>query len=139
MTMNTLNIIIQNIRNPTKRKNILLILSGGLIVSGWALNWIWELTTAFNIFMIAAAVLAGYDIVLKAWAGLKAKQTNIELLVSIAAAGGLLIGVYWESAAVTFLFLFGGWLEMRTLNKTRSTLSELINLAPATAVLIEDE
>jgi Zn2+/Cd2+-exporting ATPase len=30
----------------------------------------------------------------RAWQGLKNRQTNIELLVSIAAIGGLSIGVY---------------------------------------------
>src|SRR5699024_10157473 len=54
------------------------------------------------------------------------------------AIGGLAIGEYWESAAVTFLFLMGGWLEMRTLNRTRNTLKELINLAPAVAIVIDE-
>jgi cation transport ATPase len=36
--------------------------------------------------------------------------------------------VYWESAAVTLLFLLGGWLETQSLNKTRSTLKDLLNM-----------
>ncbi|HPX27010.1 MAG TPA: heavy metal translocating P-type ATPase, partial [Treponemataceae bacterium] len=39
-----------------------------------------------------------------------------------------------ESAIVTFLFLFGSYLEMRTLNKTRSAIKELTQMAPLTAL-----
>jgi Cd2+/Zn2+-exporting ATPase len=46
--------------------------------------------------------------------------------------------VYWEAAAVTFLFLLGGWLEARTMSNTRNTLRELINMAPDTATVLED-
>lgn len=57
--------------------------------------------------------------------------------MTIAATGGIAIGVYWEAAAVTFLFLLGGWMEARTINKTRDTLRELINMAPDTAIIFE--
>jgi len=118
---------------------MLLITSGAFIVMGWTVVWLLDALVIFNAMMIVATLLAGYDIINRAWQGLKNRHTNIELLVSIAALGGLSIGVYWESAAVTFLFLLGGWLEARTLSKTRSTLKELIDMAPETATVIEGE
>ncbi|MDD2200274.1 MAG: heavy metal translocating P-type ATPase [Bacteroidales bacterium] len=39
-----------------------------------------------------------------------------------------------ESAIVTFLFLFGAFLEQRTLNKTRSAIKELTEMAPESAL-----
>ena len=39
-----------------------------------------------------------------------------------------------ESAIVTFLFLFGAYLEQRTLNKTRSAIKELTEMAPESAL-----
>ncbi|MBK5247685.1 MAG: heavy metal translocating P-type ATPase, partial [Peptostreptococcaceae bacterium] len=39
-----------------------------------------------------------------------------------------------ESAIVTFLFLFGAFLEQRTLNKTRSAIKELTEIAPESAL-----
>ncbi len=133
-----MNLLKQNIRNPTSRKRLLLTASGVFIVMGWFASWILNAPVMFNAMMITATLLAGYDIVSRAWQGLKNRHTNIELLVSIAAVGGVAIGVYWESAAVTFLFLLGGWLEARTLSKTRSTLKELIDMAPETAIVLED-
>lgn len=136
--MNLVNRLKQKIRNPTNRKRLLLIASGVFIGMGWFASRIFNTSITFNAMMITATLLAGYDIASRAWQGLKNRHTNIELLVSIAAVGGLAIGVYWESAAVTFLFLLGGWLEARTLSKTRSTLKELIDMAPETALVLED-
>jgi Cd2+/Zn2+-exporting ATPase len=45
-------------------------------------------------------------------------------------AGALIIGEYWEAAAVTFLFMFGDYLEARTIEKTRSSIRSLLDLAP---------
>lgn len=88
--------------------------------------------------MIFAAIVAGTDIAIRAFRALGRKQVTIELLVTIAAAGALFIGEYWESAAVTFLFVFGSWLEARTLNRTRSSLAGLIKLAPSTAFVVQN-
>ncbi|WP_311947019.1 heavy metal translocating P-type ATPase [Halomonas piscis] len=49
--------------------------------------------------------------------------------------GALFIGEYWESAAVTFLFVLGGYLEARTLARTRSALKDLLALAPVEVVV----
>src|SRR5690606_22751872 len=62
----------------------------------------------------------------------------IDLLVSVAAIGAVVIGEYWEAAAVTFLFAIGHALESATLNKTRSALAELIAVAPDVAVVLRD-
>src|SRR5699024_5572553 len=45
---------------------------------------------------------------------------------------------YVESAVVTFLFLFGTFLEKRTLEKTRSSLRELSDMAPEEAVVLRE-
>lgn len=93
---------------------------------------------AADIFMIAAAVVAGYNIVVKAVRALLVKDISIDLLVSIAAIGAIVIGSYWEAAAVTFLFAIGHALEAATMNRTRSALAELVAVAPDTAVVTRD-
>ena len=88
--------------------------------------------------LISATVIAGIPIAWKAIQGLRMKSFSIELLVTIAVIGALFIGEYVESAAVTFLFLFGAFLEVRTLEKTRSSLKSLIDLAPLEATVSRD-
>lgn len=88
--------------------------------------------------LIASTVIAGTPIALKAFQALRMKAFSIELLVTIAVVGALFIGEYTESAAVTFLFLFGAYLEARTLEKTRSSLKSLIDMAPQEATIRRD-
>ncbi len=107
-----------------------VIISGLLIVVAWI--------TGSDALMIAAAVVAGYRIAISAFRALRVKTVSIDLLVTVAAIGALLIANYWESAAVTFLFALGGALERATLNKTRSALSDLVEAAPQTAAVLRD-
>ncbi|MFZ5847668.1 MAG: heavy metal translocating P-type ATPase [Actinomycetota bacterium] len=93
---------------------------------------------AADLLMVAAAVVAGTPIVVKAARALLARVVGIDLLVSVATIGALVIGEYWEAAAVTFLFAVGHALETATLNKTRSALAELVAVAPDMAVVLRD-
>ncbi|RNF39196.1 heavy metal translocating P-type ATPase [Planococcus salinus] len=88
--------------------------------------------------LIAATVIAGIPITIKAFQALLMKAFSIEMLVTIAVIGALFIGEYVESAVVTFLFLFGDYLEARTLEKTRSSLKNLVDMAPQEATIIRD-
>ncbi|MEV4900646.1 cation-translocating P-type ATPase [Citricoccus sp. NPDC055426] len=94
--------------------------------------------TLADAFMLAGAVVAGYGIVVKAINALITKVIGIDLLVSVAAIGAVLIGNFWEAAAVTFLFSVGHALEAATMNKTRSALAELVAVAPDRAVVMRD-
>jgi len=94
--------------------------------------------TLANLLMLAAAVVAGYNIVVKAVRALLVKVISIDLLMSIAAIGAVLIGNFWEAAAVTTLFAIGHALEAATMNKTRSALAELVAVAPDSAVVVRD-
>ncbi|HKM02004.1 MAG TPA: heavy metal translocating P-type ATPase, partial [Sedimentibacter sp.] len=69
-----------------------------------------------------------------AYQALRVKVVSIDVLVTIAVVGAFLIQNYEESAIVTFLFLFGAFLELRTLNKTRSAIKELTEMAPESAL-----
>lgn len=60
-------------------------------------------------------------------------MVSIDVLVTIAVIGAFLIQNYEESAIVTFLFLFGSWLEARTLDSTGSAIKELTEMAPEVA------
>src|SRR5699024_4450063 len=105
--------------NPARRRFWLTIGSGSLIAAGLIARYGFAMDELWSALMLAAALLAGSDIAIRAWRALKVRHLSIELLVTIAAVGALVIGEVWESAAVTFLFIFGAWLEMRTMGQTR--------------------
>ena len=111
--------------------------SGLLILASIATGRVWDPVWG-DLLMVAAAVVAGTPVVLKAWRALSARVIGIDLLVSIAAIGAVIIGEYWEAAAVTFLFAIGHALEDATLNKTRSALAELVAVAPDVAIVLRE-
>lgn len=113
-------------------------ISGLLIIVALVIPPLFGSEMAGNIFMVAAAVVAGTRIVISAARALWARIIDIDLLVSIAAIGAVIIGQYWEAAAVTFLFAIGHALETATLNKTRSALAELVAVAPDVAIVMRD-
>lgn len=88
--------------------------------------------------LLIVTLIAGIPIFIKAFQALRMKAFSIELLVTIAVIGALFIGEYVESAVVTFLFLFGDYLELRTLEKTRSSLRELTEMAPQEALVVRE-
>lgn len=83
--------------------------------------------------MLAATAIAGVPIFRRALGALRYRIVGIDALVSVAVTGALIIGEYWEATAVTFLFILGDYLESRTIEKTRSSIRALMDLAPDTA------
>ncbi|HHY74880.1 MAG TPA: cation-translocating P-type ATPase [Bacillus bacterium] len=120
-----------------KNKARIVLLSGILLVASFFFNMA-NLSALKNTALLSATIIAGYPIITKAWRALCMKAFSIELLVTIAVVGALIIGEYVESAAVTFLFLFGAYLEARSLEKTRSSLKSLMDMAPLEATVIRD-
>ena len=110
-----------------------ILLIGALIT--YLFNWN---ETVLNTFLIVATLVAGYPTFIKAWKASFMKLFSIELLVTIAVIGALIIGEYIESAAVTFLFLFGAFLEGRSLEKSRSSLKSLMEMAPLEANVLRN-
>ena len=107
--------ILTTLRQPASRRKWLTIISGALIVLGLIALYGFGLRGLWAASMVTAAFVAGSDIAWRAVQALRIRHFSIELLVTVAAVGALFIGEYWESAAVTFLFSFGAWLEARTL------------------------
>ena len=126
------------IRHPARRHLWLTIGSGSLIAAGFLADYGFEAGNVRVTLMVLATLLAGSDIAVRAWNALRVKHLSIELLVTIAAVGALVIGEYWEAAAVTFLFITGAWLEARTMGQTRGALKDLLSAAPATAVVLRE-
>ncbi|MBU5312963.1 cadmium-translocating P-type ATPase [Tissierella carlieri] len=91
-----------------------------------------------SVVMILAAIIAGTPILRNAISAARYWIIGIDALVSIAVIGAMFIGEYWEAAAVTFLFMLGDYLESRTIEKTRSSIKALLDLAPDTARVMRD-
>lgn len=120
-----------------KNANRLMLVSAILIGFGFLGKYVFASKLAWNLTMLIASILGGLPIGIHAYQALKFRQISIDLLVTIAVVGAILIGEFEESAIVTFLFTFGTYLEKRTLEKTRSSIKELTQMAPTRALLAD--
>lgn len=116
-----------------RNKNKIMVASGILIAIAFLSKWTMSNMLIFNVSLIIASILGTLPIAIQAYQALSVKVVSIDVLVTIAVIGAFLIQNFEESAIVTFLFLFGAYLEMRTLNQTRSAIKELTELAPELA------
>lgn len=116
------------------KKNQITVISGILIVLGFLGRFAFDNLGLFIWSLAIASILGIAPITIQAYQALKVKVVSIDVLVTIAVAGAFLIQNFEESAIVTFLFLFGAYLEQRTLNKTRSAIKELTEMAPESAL-----
>jgi Cd2+/Zn2+-exporting ATPase len=126
-------------RHILSSKNKITLISGILIAVGFISKWTTGNMDVLIWSLISASILGAAPIAIQAYQALKVKVVSIDVLVTIAVGGAFLIQNYEEAAIVTFLFLFGAFLEQRTLNKTRSAIKELTEMAPERALkLMED-
>jgi Cd2+/Zn2+-exporting ATPase len=116
------------------KKNSITLIGAILIALAFFGRFSLDNMDIFNWSLIIASILGVAPIAIQAFQALKVKVVSIDVLVTIAVIGAVLIQNYEESAIVTFLFLFGSYLEQRTLNKTRSAIKELTELAPESAL-----
>ncbi len=117
-----------------RRKNEIALVSFIFIVIGFFGHWVLQNELVALIAFIIPSVIGTIPIAIQAYQALRVRVISIDLLVTIAVIGAFIIKNYEESAIVTFLFLFGTYLEQRTLTKTRSAIKELTELAPEMAV-----
>lgn len=122
-----------------KYKKQVLITITILLILAEIFKWSFKLTLPYQILMAIAGVVGVIPIILTAVSSLKVKLISIDVLVSLAVIGAFIIGEFNEAAIVTWLFMLGEVLEDFTLKKTRSAVSDLVSMAPKTALVLQED
>ncbi|HYC20410.1 MAG TPA: cation-translocating P-type ATPase [Candidatus Bathyarchaeia archaeon] len=90
-----------------------------------------------QIAFLAATLVSGYSIIKKGLFGaIKKHRIDMNLLITIAAAGAFAIGLGEEGAAVMLLFFIAEFLEDYAGDRARQEVGSLLRLAPETAVVV---
>ncbi|MFQ3633197.1 heavy metal translocating P-type ATPase [Roseiflexus sp.] len=98
----------------------------------WRAFWI-------DALAFAALITAGLPIARSAWRSLIGSRTiSINALMTIAAAGAVIIGAYVEAALVMALFAIGEAIEGFTASRARDSIRSLMTLAPETALRLRN-
>ncbi len=119
------------------KKGRLTIFTGAGLIIAYALG---HLVPAFEIYAFAIAMLVGLVPIARRaiMAALAGTPFSIEMLMTIAAIGALVIGATEEAATVVFLFLVGELLEGVAAGRARASIAGLSALVPKTALLVEN-
>jgi len=125
------------------QRSILTAISGVFGLSGLIL----QLTAVSNsdsiplasITLYSIGIVAGLFMVLrKAWRSLVSLRPDMNLLMSVAVIGAVLIGEWFEGATVAFLFSFSLLLESWSVSRARRAIASLMDLSPPTAHLMNE-
>ena len=128
--------------NKKQKRNLIRIIIASLLVI--ALNFV-EVGGAlkFILYMISYLII-GYDILIKAFNGIKNLQAFDEsLLMALATIGAIALalytdGDYTEAIAVMLFYQIGEWFQSYAVGKSRRNISELMDIRPDYANLIDE-
>ena len=85
-----------------------------------------------------SAIAGGWFIVPKAWNAVRALRPDMNLLMTLAVIGAIVIGEWFEAATVAFLFSLSLALESWSVGRARRAVEALLDLAPPTARVIRE-
>nr|WP_239549257.1 cation-translocating P-type ATPase [Scopulibacillus daqui] len=112
--------------------------SGVLLALGYFGSFIGLSGIISDILYFFVLLVGGYKPAKSAFYSIKNRSLDMNVLMIGAAAGSLLIGQFLEGAMIVWLFSLGNALQNKSLEKTRSSIKDLMNLAPAEAWLKKD-
>jgi Cd2+/Zn2+-exporting ATPase len=91
------------------------------------------LAIGFYVVAVAAGVV---HVLPKAWHALTRARADMNLLMTLAVAGAMVIGQWFEAATVAFLFSLSLALEAWSVGRARRAVAALLELAPATVRVV---
>ena len=91
-----------------------------------------------GLYLLAYLVI-GYDILKKAWKGIRNRQVFDEnFLMAVATIGAILLGDYKEGVAVMLFYQIGELFQSYAVGKSRRNISELMDIRPDYANVEQD-
>jgi len=127
---------------PTWRQNRFIwptIIAGGAILAAVLAKLLSAPEMMVHALFLAGIALGGY---LPARSGfnmlITARELDMNALMTMAAIGAVAVGEIEEGAVVVFLFALGNALESYTLDRSRKSIRDLMDLSPETANAIRD-
>ncbi len=120
--------------NKKQKKNLIRIIITSVILVG--LHFVpAKGLVRFGLYLIPYLII-GYDILIKAFKGIKNRQAFDEsLLMAIATIGAIALalyssGDYVEAIAVILFYQVGEWFQSYAVGKSRKSISDLMDIAP---------
>ncbi len=88
---------------------------------------------AAMLLYLLVIVFAGWYVLPKALYAVRRLRPDMNLLMTVAVAGAVVLGEWFEAATVAFLFAFSNALEAWSVGRARRAVEALMDLSPTTA------
>ena len=122
--------------NIYKSKELVaMILAGALLVVAMVLEKINFIEEVYIGTYLLTILIGGWTNFKKGFYSLQQKKLNMSVLMSVAIIGACIIGQYEEGATVAFLYAISEMLEAWSTEKSRQSISSLMNIMPPKAVV----
>ena len=123
-----------HLKSSSRKKNslqlIVLIISSLFVLFGFIAEYL-NLNPAFTISIFIIAVISGgFRIFQKAFLSIRKFFIDINVLMSIAVLGAIIIGKYAEASVVMLLYAISLKLESYSIDKARRSINKLVALIP---------
>jgi len=118
-------------------RELLTAAAGLFLALGWGLSWGHEPNDVAKGFYAAAMLIGGWPLVQSSLRALREGSVGMDLLMTLAVVGGVLLGEWTEAAMVVFLFGLAHTLETLSLDQARGAIRALMDLAPQEAWLLD--
>lgn len=92
----------------------------------------------FRALCLASIGIGGWPIAPRAWAALRRLRPDMNLLMTVAVIGAVVLGDWLEAATVTFLFSISLALEGWSVSRARRAVAALLELTPSVVRTIDD-
>lgn len=109
-------------------------ISGLLLAGAWVLS-LFITGEAVIALYLTTIFIGGYWTFLRGISSLRARMFDMNVMMTVAVIGAILIGEWAEGAMVAFLYSLSNLLESYTMEKTRKSIRSLMDLAPKEATV----
>lgn len=119
--------------NLKHNRNLLFFLIGAVfLIIALCFDYL-EIDHFYPWFYLPIIIIGGIPIYIKAFASIRAKTIDIDILMVIAVIGAMIIGFWEEAGAIIVLFTLAELLEAFSMDKARESIRSLMDLTPPTA------
>ena len=116
---------------------IRIIICSSFLTVGLILYYTSAMEMLAKASFLMAILSGGYPVALKGWKELRSLKPGMNLLMSVAVIGAVILGEWTEGSMVIILFTLAQYLESWSITRARNSIGNLMEERPVTARVVD--